>query len=67
MSVVIQPLLPITSGDTYIDPLPIIIIFYGGNVRLGATFFELNRPPKGHTLLLLQLQDATSGPPTISI
>ena len=34
ISVIIQSLFPIPSGDTYINPLPIIIMFHGGNARL---------------------------------
>ena len=40
--------------------LRLFFLFYKRNACLYMIFLELQRPPKGHSSLLLQLQDATS-------
>ena len=60
---VIQSLFPIPSRDTYINPLPIIIMFHGGMHAWYTTFFEFHHPPKAHSPSLLQLLDTSSDPP----
>ena len=60
MPVIISSLLPISSGDPYIDS-PSFLCSIGEMHAWYMTFLELQRPPKGHSSLLLQLQDATSG------
>ena len=56
MSVVIQSLFPISHGDAYINSLPIIIMFHGGNAAWYTTFSELHHSLKEHSFFLLQLQ-----------
>ena len=62
MSVVIQSLFPIPYGDTYIDPLPIIIMFHGRNARVLYDVLSVSSSGQ-ETFPFLQLQDTTSGPP----
>ena len=60
---IIQSLFPIPSRDTYINPLPIITMFHGGNARL---VYDVFRVASRYSPFLLQLEDISSGPPHFS-
>ena len=57
MSVVVSSLFPISRRDSYIDSFSISLEMHAWYTK----FLKLQRPPKGHSSLFLQLQDPMSG------